>query len=125
MQVLELSEQTRLSLLRGYVERSWCRPDLAAARAVVVDGRVTDEQAYLDGRRLRDALDGLIAASTFEELNLAEQVYDEVAHELNARYGGNLVVLASEDDEPGLRGFRNDGFGTRSSRLLGEERIAG
>jgi len=125
MQVLELSEQTRLSLLRGYLERSWRRPDLAAEQASVVDGRVTDEQAYRDGRRLRDAHDGLIAAITFSELNVAEQVYDDVARELNARYGEGLVVLSCEDDEPGIRGFRGEGFGTRSSVLVGEERIAG
>jgi hypothetical protein len=125
MQCLELPEQTRLSLLRGYLERSWRRPDVAAEQAAIVDRRISDQQAYLDGRRLRDALDGLIAAGTFDELNVAEQVYDDLARELNARYGQGLVVLSCEDDEPGIRGFRTEGFATRSSVLVGEERIAG
>lgn len=120
----ELPEQTRLSLLRGYVERSWRTPEAAARLAALVDARVSDRQAYADGRRLRDAVDGLNAAVTFEELNVAEQVYDDLAAELNARYGEGLVVLSDEDAEPGIRGFRAEGLETRSSLLVGEERVA-
>lgn len=120
----ELPEQTRLSLLRGYVERSWRSPEAAAQVAALVDARVTDPQAYADGRRLRDAVDGLQAAASFAELNVAEQVYDDLAVELNGRYGEGLVVLSHEDAEPGVRGFRAEGLETRSELLVGEDRVA-
>lgn len=120
----ELPEQVRLSLLRGYVERSWRTPEAAARLAALVDERVSDARAYADGRRLRDAVDGLHAAVSFEELNVAERVYDDLAAELNARYGEGLVVFGHEDAEPGLRGFRSEGFETRSDLLVGEERVA-
>lgn len=124
MHYLELSEQTRLSLLRGFVERSWHAPDLGADDAALLHTRIGDPQAYADGLRLRAAVDAVAAAGSFAELNAAEQAYDDVARELDDRYGDGLVVRSDEALELGLRGFRGQGFETRSSLLVGEERVA-
>lgn len=124
MHHLELSEETRLSLLRGFVERSWHAPDLGADDAALLRVRITDRQAHADGVRLRAAVDAVAAAVSFDELNAAEQAYDDVARELDARYGAGLVVGVDEALELGLRGFRGQGFETRSSILVGEELVA-
>ena len=124
MRYLELTEQTRLALLRGYVERSWHAPGLTAAQVAMAHAHVTDPTAYADGLRLRTVLDAVIAAGDFAALNVAEAAYDDVAHELNARYGEGLVALTVEGEELGIRGFRGQGFATRSSVLVGEERVA-
>lgn len=124
MHHLDLPEETRLSLLRGYVERSWHAPDLGADDAALLRARIADVEAYEAGLRLRAALDAVAAAVSFAELNAAECAYDDVARELNARYGDGLVVGVDEACELGLRGFRGQGFETRSSVLVGEERVA-
>lgn len=124
MLYLELSEETRTSLLRGFVERSWHAPDLGADEAALVRARIVDVQAHADGLRLRNALDAVAAAVSFAELNAAECAYDDLAAELNARYGEGLVVRARDAEELGIRGFRGQGFETRSSVLVGEERVA-
>lgn len=124
MLYLELPEQVRLSLLRGFVERSWLAPDLGADEAALLRARVSDAQAYEDGVRLRAAVDAVAAAVSFDELNAAELAYGRVAHELDARYGAGLVVGVDEALELGLRGFRGQGFETRSSILVGEELVA-
>ncbi|GGD06143.1 hypothetical protein [Nocardioides daphniae] len=124
MRYLDLPEQTRLSLLRGFVERSWHAPKLSAEEAAMLHARIGDPQAYEDGLRLRAVLDAVHAAGDFAALNAAENAYDDVATELNARYGDGLVVLSTEAEELGLKGFRGQGFETRSSVLVGEERAA-
>lgn len=124
MQYLELPEQIRLSLVRGFVERSWRRPDVTAEEVASSQAHIADTRAYEDGKRLRTALDAVIAAGTFAELNVAEFAYDDVADELNVRYGSGLVVMSNEAEELGIRGFRGQGFATRSSVLVGEELVA-
>lgn len=124
MQYLDLPEQIRLSLIRGFVERSWHRPGFTAEEAACAQAQVADARAYEDGMRLRRALDAVIAAGTFAELNVAEFAYDDVAAELNVRYGTGLVVMSNEAEELGVRGFRGQGFATRTSVLVGEERVA-
>ncbi len=124
MQYLELPEQIRLSLVRGFVERSWRRPGVTAEETACLQAQVGDAQAYEDGKRLRTALDAVIAAGTFAELNVAELAYDDVARELNSRHGAGLVVMSDEAEELGIRGFRGQGFATRSSVLVGEELVA-
>lgn len=124
MRYLELTEQTRLALLRGYVERSWRAPGLTPDQAALAHARVTDPQAYDDGRRLRTVLDAVIAAGDFAALNVAERAYDDVAHALNARYGDGLVALTADGEQLGLRGFRGQGFATCSNVLVGEELVA-
>lgn len=124
MQYLELSEQIRLSLVRGFVERSWRRPDVTAEEAACSEALIADVRAHQDGLRLRAALDTVTAASSFADLNAAELAYDDVARELNTRYGSDLVVLSDEAQELGIRGFRGQGFATRSSVLVGEDLVA-
>lgn len=124
MQYLELPEQIRLSLVRGFVERSWRRPGVSAEEAACSEARIADTRAHEDGLRLRAALDAVIAAGTFCELNAAELAYDDVARELNDRYGSGLVVTSDEAEELGIRGFRGQGFATRTSVLVGEELVA-
>lgn len=124
MQYLELPEQIRLSLVRGFVERSWRRPGATSDEVICSESQIGDARAHQDGIRLRAALDAVIAAGTFAELNAAELAYDDVAGELNARYGSGLVVVSDEAEELGLRGFRGQGFATRSSLLVGEELVA-
>lgn len=124
MQYLDLPEQIRLSLIRGFVERSWHRPGSTAEETACAQARVADAQAYEDGMRLRAALDAVIAAGTFAELNVAELAYDDVARELNTRYGPDLVVMSDEAQELGIRGFRGQGFATRTSVLVGEDLVA-
>ncbi|WP_110239693.1 hypothetical protein [Nocardioides gilvus] len=124
MQYLELPEQIRLSLVRGFVERSWRRPGVTAEEAACSEARIADERAHTDGMRLRSALDAVIAAGTFAELNAAELAYDDVAGELNLRYGSGLIVMSDEAEELGIRGFRGQGFATRSCVLVGEDLVA-
>ncbi|MFC6152804.1 hypothetical protein [Nocardioides yefusunii] len=127
MRYLDLPDTTRLSLLRGYLERSWRRPGVhgtwVAEHDQACDTEVCDSRAYEDGQRLRAALDAVIAAITFEELNVAEIAYDELAAELDARWGDGMVVRTSEGAELGFRGFRGDGFSTASHLLVGEARV--
>ena len=124
MQYLELPEQIRLSLVRGFVERSWRRPGVTAEEAACSQALIADARAYEDGMRLRAALDRVIAAGTFADLNVAELAYDDGARELNGRYGDALVVTSDEAEERGIRGFRGQGFAARSSVLVGEELVA-
>lgn len=124
MQYLDLPEQIRLSLVRGFVERSWHRPGVTAEEAACSEALIGDARAHQDGMRLRAALDAVNAASTFAELNAAELAYDDVARELNTRHGCDLVVLSDEAAELGIRGFRGQGFATRSSVLVGEDLVA-
>lgn len=124
MRYLELSEQTRLSLVRGFVERSWHAPGLTAEESAVVHARIAEPGAYRDGLRLRVAFDAVHAAGDFAALNAAESAYDDVARDLNARYGEGLVALTTDAEELGIRGFRGQGFETRSSVLVGEELVA-
>lgn len=127
MRYLDLPDTTRLSLLRGYLERSWRRPGLSgtwvAEHDAACDAEICDSRAYEDGLRLRTALDRVVAAVTFEDLNRAERSYDEVAAELNERWGEDMVVRTWEDVELGLRGFRGEGFPTESNVLVGEARV--
>lgn len=125
MRYLDLPEQTRLSLLRGFVERSWRTPGPGADTEALLRARIGDPEAYDDGLRLRAAVDAVAAAGSFAELNVAERVYDDLARELEARHGAGLVVGIDEGLELGLRGFRCQGFATRSSVLVGEELVAG
>lgn len=125
MQYLELPEDTRLSLLRGFVERSWCAPGSRTDADALLRARIADPEAYADGQRLRTVLDAVSAAASFGELNAAERAYDAVAAELNDRHGHGLVVGVDEGLELGLRGFRCQGFATRSSVLVGEDLVAG
>ena len=123
MQYLELPEATRLSLLRGYLERSWSK-SLPVEHSAACTAEVCDKRAYADGQRLRVAVDAVTAAVTFAELNVAEQAYDDLAAELNERWGDGLVVRSEEADELGIRGFRAQGFTTASAVLLGESSTA-
>lgn len=125
MRYLDLTEQTRLSLVRGFVERSWCAPGLGADDEALRHARIGDVRAYEDGLRLRAAVDAVAAAGSFSDLNVAERAYDALATELDHRYGDGLVVGVDEGLELGLRGFRCQGFETRSSVLVGEELVAG
>lgn len=124
MRYLELPEQTRLSFLRGYLESTWRRRVVSPEQLEACAAHVCDVRAYTDGQRLRQALDGVVAAGTFAALNVAEQVYDDVARELNERWGDGLVVTADEGAELGLRGFRGQGFPTASDLLVGDIAVA-
>lgn len=124
MRYLELPEQTRLSFLRGYLESAWRRRDVPREQLEACAAHVCDVRAYADGQRLRHALDGVVAAGTFAALNVAEQAYDDVARELNERWGTGLVVTADEGAELGLRGFRAEGFPTASGLLVGDIAVA-
>ena len=123
MQYLELPEATRLSLLRGYLERSWTK-SLPVEHSDACTAEVCDTRAYDDGQRLRVAVDGVTSAVTFADLNVAERVYDDLAAELNERWGDGLVVRSDEAAELGIRGFRAQGFTTASAVLLGESSTA-
>lgn len=124
MRYLDLPEQTRLSFLRGYLESAWQRREVTPEQQEACAAHVCDVRAHTDGQRLRRALDGVVAAGTFAELNVAEQVYDDVARELNARWGEGLVVTTDEGVELGLRDFRSQGFPTASDLLVGEVAVA-
>lgn len=106
----ELPEDTKKSLLRGYVEHSWRMPWLAEHHPELVAVAVTDDQAYEDGLRLRQTLDRIFSSDTFWELRSVEAEYDELARELHDRYGDGIVVFSNEPGEPGLRRFRTSPF---------------
>ncbi|QCX26560.1 hypothetical protein [Nocardioides jishulii] len=124
MRYLDLPEPTRLSLLRGFVERSWHAPGLTAEESAMIHARISEPQAYEDGLRLRAVVDAINSAVDFDALNAAERAYDDVATELNQRYGDGVVALSTGAEELGIRGFRGQGFETRSSVLVGEELVA-
>lgn len=124
MRYLELPEQTRLSFLRGYLESTWQRRGVSAEQQEACAAHVCDVAAHRDGQRLRVAVDAVVAAGTFAELNIAELTYDDVARELNDRWGQGLVVTTDEGAELGVRGFRGQGFPTASDLLVGEVAVA-
>ncbi|KQY51567.1 hypothetical protein [Nocardioides sp. Root140] len=117
MNIDNLPDKVRSSLLRGYVEKSWRMPWLAVDYAHLVDVPVEDAQAYEDGLGLRGCLDSIFSADMVSELRSDERRYDALAGELNERYGEGLVVLSAEPGDPGLRGFRVSPFSTETTTV--------
>lgn len=112
MNIDNLPETVRRSLLRGYVEKSWRMPHLAEDYPELVAMEVEDSEAYEAGLELRARLDTLFSADSSSELSSAEESYDDVATQINDRYAEGLVVMSGEPGEPGLRGFRTSPFST-------------
>jgi hypothetical protein len=104
----DLPEATQVSFLKAYLD-SYRWRDLLDEHPEIRDAQVSDEDAYRDAERLRNAMEMVYSAALFELADDAA-AYDEVAEELNAKYGEGFVVMYPEG-ALGLRGFRIPPFG--------------
>jgi hypothetical protein len=116
----ELPENQRISLLRGYVEKSWRMPWLADDYPDLATAPIQDRQAYDDGLRLRQVLDELFSADVSSEWESAKYEYAQIASELNQRYGEGLV-LPDTEGTPGLLGFRATPYSTETTTTFDQE----
>lgn len=101
----DLPEDIRDALLQGWTAAD---PSYVSSRDLADAADDPERLAFLDGLRLAGARD-LLRSASMSDYKTDERRYDNIALEMNARYGERLVITSDEFSGPDRKmpGFRS------------------